>query len=96
MADHRAQRFGDPNVAGGVMLGGARSVLTNNRLAGIPGMPVTPHFPCPKKKIHCAAITVSTCRSVRIENKPALRTDVDRDTCAHKRAGGSFDVYIGP
>lgn len=95
MASYKAQREGDPNTAGGIALGGAISVLINGRPAGIPDMTVTPHAPCPTVSVHCSAKTVSTCQSVLIEGRPALRTDIDKDTCAHPRAMGSEDVLIG-
>ena len=92
----KAQRDKDPNSAGGIARGGAESVLINGRKAGIPQMDVTPHFPCwVPQTAHCSAKTVSTCKSVIIEGKPALRTKVDYDTCGHPRAVGSEDVIIG-
>ena len=96
MASYKAQREGDPNTAGGIALNGAKSVLINGRPAGVPDMTVTPHSPCEVPvPPHCNAKTVSTCQSVLIEGKPALRTDVDKDTCNHPRAMGSEDVLIG-
>ena len=92
----KAQRDKDPNSAGGIARGGAESVLINGRTAGIPQMDVTPHAPCfVPDPPHCAAKTVSTCKSVIIEGKPALRTKIDKDTCGHPRAVGSEDVIIG-
>lgn len=96
MASYKAQREGDPNTAGGIVQGGAESVLINGRKAGVPDLKVTQHPPCQVPvPPHCKAITVSDCKSVLIEGKPALRTDVDKDTCLHPRAMGSIDVLIG-
>lgn len=95
MASYKAQREGDPNTAGGIAIGGAVSVLINGRPAGVNNMTVTPHPSCPTIPSHCSAKTVSTCQSVLIEGLKALRTDVDKDTCAHPRAMGSVDVLIG-
>jgi len=95
MSGWKAQREKDPNTAGGIATGGAKSVLINGRKAGVPDMSVTPHAPCPNPGSHCSALTVSTCESVIIEGKPALRTDVDIDTCGHPRAVGSPDVIVG-
>ncbi len=92
----KAQRDKDPNSAGGIAQGGAESVLINGRKAGIPQMDVTPHSPCwVPVPSHCSAKTVSTCKSVIIEGKSALRTKIDKDTCGHPRAVGSEDVIIG-
>jgi hypothetical protein len=92
----KAQRDKDPNSAGGIAQGGAESVLINGRKAGIPEMDVTPHSPCwVPVPSHCSAKTVSKCKSVIIEGKPALRTKIDKDTCGHPRAVGSEDVIIG-
>jgi len=96
MSGWKAQREKDPNTAGGIATGGAKSVLINGREAGVPNMTVTPHSPCElPSPPHCNAVTVSTCKSVIIEGKPALRTDVDIDTCGHPRAVGSPDVIVG-
>jgi hypothetical protein len=92
---YKAQREYDPNTAGGIATNGAKSVLINGLPAGIPDMSVSPHAPCPIPGTHCNALTVSTCKSVIIEGKPALRTDVDIDTCGHPRSVGSPDVVIG-
>jgi len=95
MAEYKANRDTDANIAGGIASGGAVSVLINGLKAGIPNMSVSSHAPCPFPVIHCAAKTVSTCESVLYEGKKALRTSADSDDCSHPRADGSDDVLIG-
>jgi uncharacterized Zn-binding protein involved in type VI secretion len=88
-----AQREGDFNGGGGIIVGGESSVQINGRPAAYPGLLVLPHIPCsPKKFWHCIAVTVSLgSGSVRVNGKPLLLTG-DYDTCTHKRAGGSPNV----
>jgi uncharacterized Zn-binding protein involved in type VI secretion len=90
-----AQRQGDPNMGGGLITNGEKSVLINSRPAAIPMTLVTPHPPCRAKKIHCAATTMRGSKSVRVNGKPLL-TSGDKDTCSHGRAmSGSKNVIVG-
>ena len=90
-----AVRIGDPNIAGGLaLLPGAMSVLINGRPACTTGTLVTPHPPCPKKKIHCLASTTLGSLSVTAEGKPIVYVG-SPDTCFHPRAFGSLDVIVG-
>lgn len=92
----KAQRQGDPNVAGGLIARGDSSVLINGRPAAYPGISVTPHPPCgPKAPQHCVAVTTRGSQSVRVNGKPLL-TSSDKDTCNHSRSmGGSPNVIVG-
>jgi hypothetical protein len=92
----KAQRQGDPNVAGGLIKKGDSSVLINGRPAAYPGIVVTPHPPCgPRAPQHCAAVTTRGSQSVRVNGKPLL-TAGDKDTCNHGRTtSGSPDVIVG-
>ena len=90
-----AVRIGDPNLGGGLAIfPGALSVLINGRPACTTGTFVTPHPPCPKKKIHCLALTTLGSLSVLAEGKPIVYVG-SPDTCLHPRALGSFDVIVG-
>jgi uncharacterized Zn-binding protein involved in type VI secretion len=91
-----AQRQGDPNVAGGLIKSGDKSVLINGRPAASPGSSVTPHPPCSKKAPqHCIASTRGGSRSVLVNGKPLL-TSGDKDTCSHGRSSsGSRNVRVG-
>jgi uncharacterized Zn-binding protein involved in type VI secretion len=92
----KAQRKGDPNMGGGLITNGDKSVLINGRPAAIPNTPVTPHPPCsPRNRIHCVAVTRGGSKSVFVNKKP-LMTSGDKDTCSHGRAmSGSKDVIVG-
>jgi len=91
----KAQRQGDPNIAGGLITNGEKSVLINGRPAATPMTRVTPHPPCPAKKIHCSATTIGGSKSVFVNKKPLL-TSGDKDTCSHGRAtSGSKNVIVG-
>lgn len=87
-----AQRQGDFNGGGGIILDGEGSVLINGRPAATPGALVTPHIPCsPKKFWHCIALTTGGASTVRVNGSPLLLTG-NKDTCSHSRAGGSPNV----
>ena len=92
----KAQRQGDPNVAGGLITRGESSVLINGRPAAVPNTLVTPHPPCsPKAPQHCAATTRGGSNSVRVNGKPLL-TSSDKDICSHGRSSsGSPNVIVG-
>ena len=92
----KAQRQGDPNIAGGLIKKGDSSVLINGRPAAYPGIVVTPHPPCgPRAPQHCAAVTTQGSQSVRVNGKPLL-TAGDKDTCNHGRTtSGSPNVIVG-
>lgn len=90
-----AVRIGDPNIMGGLaVFPGAMSVLINGRPACTTGTFVTPHPPCPKKKLHCLALTTLGSLSVTAEGKPIVYVG-SPDTCFHPRAWGSLDVIVG-
>ena len=89
------ERLGDINVAGGVALGGAKTVFVNGRPMMIPHQIVTPHPCCPNDgcDIHCNARTQGGSSTVVVEGKPVIHTD-DNDTCGHKRSSPSPDVFV--
>lgn len=90
-------RVGDKNAVGGVILTGDPTVLVNGRPIAVLGASVSPHPCCGAKgcpPIHCAAKTTSKTPTVLVGGKPVV-TVGDLDTCAHARAGGSFDVIVG-
>lgn len=90
-------RLGDPNIAGGLVIGpGARSVRINGRPVATPGNSVTPHPCCgsPGCAIHCRASTTIGSTTVRAEGKPIVYVG-SPDTCFHPRALGSKNVIIG-
>jgi len=90
-----AVRIGDPNLRGGLaVFPGAMSVLINGRPACTTGTIVTPHPPCPAKKIHCLAFTTLGSLSVLAEGKPIVYVG-SPDTCLDPRILGSFDVIVG-
>ena len=86
------QRKGDFNYFGGIITSGDNSVLINGRPAAYPNIPVTPHPPCPKGKIHCVSVTRGGSPSVFVNKKPLL-TSGDKDLCGDSRfVSGSRDV----
>jgi uncharacterized Zn-binding protein involved in type VI secretion len=92
MAGRPAQREGDFNIFGGIIIGGESSVKINGQSAAIPYSLVTPHPPCsPQKPLHCIAFTLGGARSVRVNGSPLILTG-DKDTCGHSRFGGSSNV----
>jgi uncharacterized Zn-binding protein involved in type VI secretion len=90
------QRQGDANSAGGVATSGVSSVRVNSRPVVIPGISVTPHPCCGRKRCakHCAAVTTGGSGTVRAGGKPIIRTSADSDSCGHARAGGSPNVRV--
>lgn len=92
----KAQRKGDLNAGGGLIVSGENSVLINGRPAAVPQTAVTPHPPCgPKAPQHCVARTKGGSRTVKVNGKPLL-TSGDSDTCGHGRSSsGSADVRVG-
>jgi uncharacterized Zn-binding protein involved in type VI secretion len=91
MPGRPAQRKGDFNSKGGIIIDGDSSVLINGRPAATPGLLVTPHPPCPKKLIHCLGLTLGGAMTVRVNGDPLLLTG-DKDTCGDARSGGSSNV----
>jgi uncharacterized Zn-binding protein involved in type VI secretion len=86
------QRVGDFNSGGGIIVnGGHNNVLVNGRPAATPFALVTPHIGCPKKILHCVALTLPGSSSVKINGEDVIVTGMP-DTCGHSRAGGSTDV----
>lgn len=91
-----AQRVGDQDSAGGVILNGDDTVLINGRAVAVRGASVSPHAPCgrPGQHIHCSAKTQANNSTVLVNGVPLVLTG-DTDTCGHPRSGGSPDVIIG-
>ena len=91
-----AERFGDPNIAGGIALVGASTVYINNRKAMLPDKPVTQHRCCgqPGCDIHCNARTKGGSSTVFADGKKVIHVN-DHDTCGHKRSSPSPDVIVG-
>ena len=92
-----AVRVGDPNNAGGLVIGpGALSVFINGRPAALSGDRVSPHFCCGKPgcSIHCAAITTIGSTGVFADGRPIVYQG-SPDSCGHVRALGSTDVIVG-
>ena len=92
------QRDGDPNTAGGIAQGGIGSVRINGRPIMIPGQPVTPHPPYPRRgrnqHNNGSQHTAGGVGSVRASGNPVV-VDGDADTCGHARTSGSGDVRAG-
>jgi uncharacterized Zn-binding protein involved in type VI secretion len=86
------QRKGDFNYFGGLITKGDNSVLANGRPVAYPNILVTPHPPCPRSPIHCAAVTRGGSPSVFVNGRPLL-TSGDKDLCGDSRfVSGSRDV----
>ncbi len=90
-----AQRVGDPDNAGGTVIGGVASVRVNNRPIAVKGNSVTPHPPCgfPGGSPHCSAQVSQASPNVNAGNIPVTRTG-DADSCGHSRSAGSPDVRV--
>lgn len=92
------QRNGDANAGGGVAQGGIPSVRINGIAVMIPGQPVTPHPPYPRRgrneHNNGSQKTAGGVSSVRAGGNPIVVTG-NADTCGHARVGGSGDVRIG-
>jgi uncharacterized Zn-binding protein involved in type VI secretion len=91
------QRQGDPNVAGGVAMGGESSVKVNGRAILVSGIKVSPHPCCGRRgcsPLHCSCVTKGGTSTVRANGKLVI-TDLDIDQCGHPRVGGSTNVGIG-
>ena len=89
-----AQRLGDFNNKGGIIMGGDSSVIINGRPAATPGLGVSPHPCCGAKgcsPLHCFCLTSGGSKSVRVGGRPLLLTG-DKDQCGDSRAGGSQNV----
>lgn len=90
-------RRGDPNAAGGLVIGPcAPSVTINGRPVSVPSDSVTPHPCCgrPGCSIHCRAVTTIGSSTVYAEGKPIVYVG-SPDSCFHPRASGSTNVVIG-
>lgn len=96
MADKNIHRFGDPNVAGGLVTNEIlqSSVFCNDLLVAVDGSCVTGHPPfVPPHAPTCTPKTANGSRRVFAEDIPINRLD-DPDTCTHERAIGSPDCFI--
>ena len=90
-------RRGDPNSAGGVVVGPCtNSVRVNGRPISLPRDLVTPHPCCPRPGCfkHCVAVTTIGSSSVSAEGKPIIYVG-SPDSCGHPRALGSTNVNVG-
>jgi uncharacterized Zn-binding protein involved in type VI secretion len=89
------QRVGDASSGGGIAIGaGHNNVLINGRPALRPRGPFTPHMGCGfRKPLHCFGLAGvgGGATTVRANGQPLVLTG-DKDTCNHKRAGGSANV----
>jgi uncharacterized Zn-binding protein involved in type VI secretion len=85
-----AQRKGDANNDGGVILGGVDSVRINNLAVSVDGTSVSPHA---RKNSH-KPTTAGGVGSVKAGGKP-INVKGNADTCGHTRQGGSSDVNVG-
>ena len=85
-------RVGDPNTAGGLVIGGDSTVLVNGRPIAVVGNGVTSHpsYDPP----HSCAQTRANQTTVMVNGKLVSTTGAG-DTCGHPRAGGSPDVFVG-
>jgi uncharacterized Zn-binding protein involved in type VI secretion len=92
------QRQGDSDAGGGVANGGVPSVRVNGQSIMIPGQPVTPHPPYPRRgrneHNNGGTVTAGGVSTVRAGGQPVVVTG-DADSCGHPRVGGSDDVRAG-
>ena len=88
-----AQRNGDANTAGGVINSIPQStVFVNSKLVSVNGSKGTGHG----IGIHAAnAWDTANGSSTVFAGGIAINRTGDADTCAHTRAGGSDDVFVG-
>jgi len=91
------QRQWDPNSAGGVGTQGHNNITVNGRLMMKRMSPVTPHPCCgaPRCAIHCSAQAANPGSMTVTANGVRVLRNGDRDTCAHARVGGSYNVVCG-
>ena len=92
-----AQRVGDQDSAGGVILNGDTTVLINGRAAAVRGASVSAHPCCGQRgcpPTHCSAKTQANNSTVLVNGVPLVLSG-DIDTCGHPRSGGSPDVIVG-
>ena len=88
-----AQRNGDANTGGGVINSIPQStVFVNSKLVSVNGSKGTGHG----IGIHAAnAWDTANGSSTVFAGGIAINRTGDADTCAHTRAGGSDDVFVG-
>ena len=89
----KAQRNGDANTGGGVINSIPQStVFVNSKLVSVNGSKGTGHG----IGIHAAnAWDTANGSSPVFAGGIAINRTGDADTCAHTRAGGSDDVFVG-
>ena len=89
----KAQRNGDANTGGGVINSIPQStVFVNSELVSVNGSKGTGHG----IGIHAAnAWDTANGSSTVFAGGIAINRTGDADTCAHTRAGGSDDVFVG-
>ena len=83
----------DPNICGGIVMGGSPTVRVNGLPVAVSNAPVTahPNF----KNPHVTARTQSgQNKTVRAAGQ-AIVVSTDQDTCKHLRGIGSPNVRIG-
>ena len=90
----KAQRNGDANTAGGVINSIPQStVFVNSKLVSVNGSVGTGH---PTGPTHSAGTWKTANGSSTVSaGGIAINRTGDADTCAHTRAGGSDDVFVG-
>ena len=89
-----AQRQGDFNIRGGIIMGGVSSVIINGRPAATPGLGVSPHPCCGAphcNPLHCFCLTSGGSKSVRVGGSPLLLNGA-KDMCGDVRLFGSSNV----
>ena len=86
-------RDGDVNDAGGRAIATQRKFFVDGKAVVTDGSPVTPHRPCPKHGIHCAARTANGSKEFLIEGKPVNMVG-NKDTCGHTRIQGSSNFLL--
>lgn len=86
----------DTNTAGGAVIGPCSpTVFAEGLNVSLPGDGVTPHPCCgaPGCGAHCSAKTTKGSSTVFATGKPII-TDMDIDTCGHKRQSKAPTVFI--
>lgn len=89
-----AVRLGDLNIAGGIVLTASTNVTINGRPAAYTTSLISPHPPCPKNPIHCAAVIILGSTSVVVNGKPLAYVG-SICSCGHPMATGSSNVQVG-
>jgi uncharacterized Zn-binding protein involved in type VI secretion len=87
-------RVGDTNQAGGAIMRGAPTVLSNGVSVGLHVSQITPHAPWGNPHPpHQAAVTTTGSPTVFAEGVPVLRV-TSGNSCGHSIVIGSPDVFV--